>query len=116
MIIGIGIDAVDIKRMEKSLAIKGFKEKTFTAKEVLNCHGNLNEYYATRFAAKEAVFKAIGKPKDWRLIETLNDENGKPYITYRQEFEGLNIHISITTETNLAIAYCVAEKKEENNL
>ena len=78
MIVGIGIDAVDIDRMSKSLKIKGFKEKTFTVKEINNCHGNEVEYYATRFACKEAIFKAIGKPLDWRVIETLNDQDGKP--------------------------------------
>ena len=107
MIIGIGVDTVEIKRMERSLNISNFIESTFTQNEINNLHGDKATYYATRFACKEAVFKAIGKPADWRLIETLNDESGKPYVT---GFDGYKIHISITTEAGLATAFCVVEK------
>ena len=107
MIIGIGVDTVEIKRMERSLVISNFIQSTFTQNEIKNLHGDKATYYATRFACKEAVFKAMGKPDDWRLIEALNDENGKPYVT---GFEGYRIHISITTEAGLATAFCVAEK------
>ena len=107
MIIGVGIDAVEIKRIARSLMIPGFKESTFTIKEIENRHGDEATYYATRFVCKEAVFKAIGFPLDWRKIETLNDDNGKPYVC---GYEGYNVQISITTEHGLAIAYCVVEK------
>ena len=106
MIIGIGADTVEIKRMERSLTISNFIQSTFTQNEINNHHGDKATYYATRFACKEAVFKAIGKPADWRLIETLNDD-GKPYVT---GFEEYKIHISITTEAGLATAFCVVEK------
>lgn len=106
MIKGIGVDAVQISRIEKALAIPGFKESTFTENEIKNEHGNHFEYYATRFACKEAVFKALHKQMDWRTIETLNREDGRPYVTL--EGEG-KIEISITTEAGLAIAYCVIE-------
>ena len=107
MIIGIGVDTVEIQRVERSLTISNFIQSTFTQNEINNLHGDKATYYATRFACKEAVFKAIGKPADWRLIETLNDKDGRPYVT---GFDGYKIHISITTETGLATAFCVVEK------
>lgn len=107
MIKGIGVDIVQISRIAQSLSIPNFIQSTFTQNEIKNLHGDKATYYATRFACKEAVFKAIGEPKDWRLIETLNDKDGKPYIV---SYEGYKIHISITTEAGLAIAFCVVEK------
>ena len=109
MIIGIGVDTVEIKRVTHSLTIHNFINSMFTQNEINNLHGDKATYYATRFACKEAVFKAIGKPDDWRLIETLNDENGKPYVV---GFEGYRIHISITTEADFATAFCVVEKSD----
>ena len=106
MIVGVGVDTVEISRIAKSLEIPGFRESTFTNAEMENMHGHEPTYYATRFACKEAVFKAIGFPEDWRQIETLNDKNGKPYVN---GFAGYKIHISITTETGFATAYCVVE-------
>ena len=107
MIIGIGVDTVEVKRMARVLAMPHFISSTFTPREIENAHGDEAVYYATRLACKEAVFKAVGAPEDWRRIETLNDENGKPYVT---GFEGYTIHISITTEGGLAMAFCVAER------
>lgn len=107
MIKGIGVDVVEISRMERALTIPGFIKSTFSEREINNAHGNRAEYYATRFACKEALFKAIHKRMDWRLIETLNHEDGKPYIL----MEGDDIiHISISTEAGLAVAYCIVER------
>lgn len=107
MIRGIGVDAVEISRMEKAMVIPGFKESTFTKKEIENEHGNFAEYYAVRFACKEAVFKALHKEMDWRKIETLSKPDGSPYVI--MENEGV-IHISVTTEGGIAIAYCAIEE------
>lgn len=49
MILGIGIDTVEISRMAKSLTIPSFLTSTFTIFEIANEHGNREEYYATRF-------------------------------------------------------------------
>ena len=109
MVKGIGIDTVQISRMAKSLSIPSFLTSTFTPAEIANEHGNREEYYATRFACKEAVFKALGIQMDWRQIETLNREDGSPYVVMREEYGNVSIHISITTEAGLAIAFCVVE-------
>lgn len=109
MIKGIGIDTVEISRIAKSLTIPSFLTSTFTPGEIANQHGNREEYYATRFACKEAVFKALGIKMDWRQVETLNHEDGSPYVVMRDEFGKVKIHISITTEAGLATAFCVVE-------
>lgn len=105
MIRGIGIDAVKISRMKDSLSIPGFIKSVFTANEIINCHGNEIEYYATRFASKEAVYKALGLSIDWRKIETLNKEDGSPYVVGIE-----NAHISITIAEEYAIAICIIEE------
>lgn len=112
MILGIGVDTVEISRISHSITIPGFINSTFTQNEINNLHGDQATYYATRFACKEAVFKALGEPKDWRLIETLNDEVGKPYVVGFDEYK---IHISITTEAGLATAFCVVEVHNTTN-
>lgn len=104
MIRGIGVDIVQISRMQRSLEIPNFIESVFTKNEILNCHGDRNEYFATRFAGKEAVFKALNTTIDMRKIEILNRNDGAPYVVGVS-----NVYISITTESDLAIAFCVIE-------
>ena len=114
MIKGIGVDAVSIQRMAQSININGFIEGNFTPAEIRNCHGDEAEYYATRFACKEAVYKAISKyiSLDWRCIEVLNSPSGSPVVTHTAAYLDAGIHrilISIATESDLAFAYCIAE-------
>ena len=87
-IFGIGTDIVNIKRMEKSLKKRGnnFKNRIFSEKEIIYCDKKNNPYpfYAKRFAAKEALSKALGtgirKGINFKDIEILNDDFGKPSI------------------------------------
>ena len=87
-IFGIGTDIVNIKRMEKSLRNKNsaFKNKIFSKNEIIYCDKKNNPYsfYAKRFAAKEALSKALGtgirKGINFKDIEILNDNFGKPSI------------------------------------
>ena len=112
MIKGVGVDIVEISRIEHSLTVPGFLTATFTKKEIENQHGDMVEYYATRFACKEAVFKAVSNLIDLRKVETLNLESGEPIVTLTNELKsaGINkVHISISTEAGLAIAYCILE-------
>tara|TARA_Y100000590_G_C15226103_1_gene828193 strand:- start:164 stop:556 length:393 start_codon:yes stop_codon:yes gene_type:complete len=90
-IFGIGTDIVNIKRMEKSLKKKGskFKNKIFSKKEINYCEKKRNpsSFYAKRFAAKEALSKALGtgirKDISFKNIEISNDYLGKPYINLK---------------------------------
>ena len=87
-IFGIGTDIVNIKRMEKSLKRCGnrFKNNIFSKNEISYCEKNKNPFpfYAKRFAAKEALSKALGtgirKGVNFKNIGILNDSFGKPFI------------------------------------
>ena len=87
-IFGIGTDIVNIKRMEKSLKRHGrkFKNNIFSKNEILYCEKKKNPFpfYAKRFAAKEALSKALGtgirKGINLKNIEITNDNFGKPSI------------------------------------
>ena len=87
-IFGIGTDIVNIKRMEKSLKRHGikFKNNIFSKNEIIYCEKKQNSgaFYAKRFAAKEALSKALGtgirKGINFKNIEVHNDNFGKPSI------------------------------------
>ena len=90
-IFGIGTDIVNIKRMERSLKKHGFKfkKKIFSKKEIKYCEKGKNPYtfYAKRFAAKEALSKALGtgirKGINFKNIEISNDKLRKPSINLK---------------------------------
>ena len=87
-IFGIGTDIVNVKRMEKSLRRNGdtFKKRIFSKNEIIYCEKKRNPFtfYAKRFAAKEALSKALGtgirKGINFKNIEISNDQFGKPSI------------------------------------
>ena len=90
-IFGIGTDIVNIKRMEKSLNKNSlvFKNRIFSKKEIIYCEKKKkpSSYYAKRYAAKEALSKALGtgirKGINFKDIEILNDRFGKPSINLK---------------------------------
>jgi len=87
-IFGIGTDIVNVKRIEKLLNKEGmkFKKRIFTPSEIKYCNNKKNpsSYFAKRYAAKEALSKALGtgirKDIKFKNIEVFNDKNGKPSI------------------------------------
>lgn len=88
MIIGIGVDHIEISRIKKSIQRQKerFLNKVFTEKEIEYCESRKDRYqhYAARFAAKEAVYKALNQTKTegigWKDIEVVNEISGKPGI------------------------------------
>lgn len=91
MQIRCGTDIIEIERIKKSIINleNKFLERVFTPKEIQYCESkNKQKYqhYAARFAAKEAVFKAISESLEdkymisWTDIEIINDKNGKPHV------------------------------------
>src|SRR5512136_1910168 len=99
MIVGIGIDIVNIDRIERLIARWGnlFLSRVFTEREIICCQKRARspECFATRFAAKEAFLKAIGwglrNGIQWRDIEVENDPMGKPFfLVYRKAREVLD--------------------------
>jgi holo-[acyl-carrier protein] synthase len=111
----VGVDIVQIHRVEGALRKFGerFLERVYTPMEVAVCRGRKSEL-AARFAAKEAVMKALGtgaKGVAWREIEVLPNRRGKPLVylhgrakarAEKIELEGLDI--SLTHDGDLAIA------------
>ena len=87
-IFGIGTDIVNINRMKRTLKSKNnnFKKRIFSKNEIIYCEKRKNpsSFYAKRFAAKEALSKALGtgirKGINFRDIEVFNDNFGKPSI------------------------------------
>jgi len=86
MILGIGSDLVDITRIERSIERFGdrFLARIFTDRERARADSKANRaaVYAKRFAAKEAIWKALGEEDragiQWRELEVVNDSSGKP--------------------------------------
>ncbi len=83
----VGTDIIEVNRIEKAMQNVKFREKVFTEKEIEYCESkskNKYQHYAARFAAKEAIFKAISKKlnnkfdMDWKNIEVTNDVSGRP--------------------------------------
>lgn len=129
MVKGIGIDLVDIRRMQKIMekdSGPAFLQRTFTEAErgQAGTARNPAEYYAARFAAKEAVFKAVAHltPShafDLRIVETLNRGDGSPYVNITDRLQPVlkqagvtALHISITTEGDYAAAFVIACDQE----
>lgn len=132
MIIGIGTDICDISRIEKSIDKFGqrFIDKTFTQHEQDYCEAKSGKasYYAKRFAAKEAVAKALATSSSgalsWLDVEVQNDPSGRPKaILYRGAMERLNaktpnganahVHLSLSDDYPYALAYAMIEARED---
>jgi holo-[acyl-carrier protein] synthase len=88
MVLGVGIDIIEIERIIKSVERYGdrFLDKVYTTNELEYCLSKFNKYQhlAARFSAKEAVYKAVAssweKRISWQDIEVYNDPYGKPEI------------------------------------
>ena len=126
MIVSIGTDIVDIKRIEKQLnssRCELFLEKTYTEDEqkLAENYKNPAFFYAGRWAAKEAVAKALGtgfgSQCSWKEVNIIRLESGAPKIqlsgntlTTAENLGINNWHLSISHEREYAIAYVIAEK------
>ncbi len=121
MIIGIGTDIISLERIEYALEAFGgkFLQRILTEKErhyiiEINNKENKVAFLAKRFAAKEAVSKAlgtgIGEDLSFQDIEVSNNSEGKPLVSVKR-FPDINIHLSLSDEKEgLAIAFAVAER------
>ncbi|MFB0559215.1 MAG: holo-ACP synthase [Dehalococcoidales bacterium] len=118
----IGVDIVEIARIEKAIARRGegFLRRIFTKPELKLCYKKPASL-AARFAGKEAVIKALGRSIKWREIEILADRNGKPLVHLHGKAQsqadslGLDrLTISLSHPKEYAIAFVVGETKGEN--
>lgn len=128
MIHGIGVDLIEIARIEAAYARFGerFARRILTERELERYHARRARsdrrgiaFLATRFAAKEAISKALGlgmrMPMTWRAVEVVNDASGRPLAftlgdlhAYVQRHR-LRLHVSLTDEQTMATAYAIAE-------
>lgn len=120
MKIRTGVDIIEIERVKNSIEETGgkFCEKVYTKREIEYCESKKiqkYQHYAARFSAKEAIFKAISldlKNKydiDWKDIEILNNESGRPYVNIlKQDIEINSIDISISHCKEYAVASVIA--------
>ena len=117
MILGIGIDIVDNRRISKSLIKFGskFKERCFSKNEIERSENQKNKInsYSKKFAAKEACSKALGigfsKGIYWKDIELLNNDHGKPIIKLHNK--ALKLIKKITKNTNYKIDISISDEK-----
>ena len=132
MIFGIGTDIVEIERIRAADARFGdrFALRILGASEIeryRSRRARSNErgitFLATRFAAKEAISKALGlgmrQPMTWRAVEIVNDASGRPVprissdsLRRFAEERRLRLHVSVTDEKQFAMAYAIAEVEE----
>jgi holo-[acyl-carrier protein] synthase len=114
-VIGVGIDVVDISRFGESLArTPGLSERLFTPSERDRPLASL----AARFAAKEAVAKALGAPGDmhWHDAEVVSQESGRPVLELRgtvlaraNDLGATSVHLSLSHDAGIASAVVVLE-------
>jgi holo-[acyl-carrier protein] synthase len=125
MIVAIGIDVVEISRIEQVFARRGdrFRKRVFTDAESSYCEGRASKFasYAARFAAKEATMKALGtgwgEAVGWKEIEVVSGSNGKPTLEIHgralecmQGLGAMRAHVSLTHSGDLAIAEVILER------
>jgi holo-[acyl-carrier protein] synthase len=110
MVLGLGIDIIEIERIKKSIEKYGdkFLDKVFTEDEIQYCNAKFNKYqhYAARFAAKEAVYKALAsgwkEGLRWKDIEIQNDASGMPSINPKGKLQSF---LSNNTQLRISISH-----------
>jgi holo-[acyl-carrier protein] synthase len=118
MIIGTGIDIIETYRIQEAVERWGdqFVNHVFTEAEIKYSrqHKFPAQHFAARFAAKEAVFKAVGDPLlSWKHIEILNDPTGRPVCTIKKGNFPHRIIISISHTKNYAVANAIVTDDQE---
>jgi holo-[acyl-carrier protein] synthase len=124
MIKGVGNDILEIKRVSEACEKYGqkFLDRLFTKREQEYCkqHKEFSRHFAGRFAAKEAIVKALGtgfgSEISWLDLEIINDSRGKPEVflseKLKQNFGNPQLHLSISHGKEYATAVCVWEISE----
>jgi holo-[acyl-carrier protein] synthase len=112
MIIGTGVDITEVKRLRSAIEKWGdsFLNRIFTKEELENAktRGSLYQHLAGRFAAKEAVFKALGDKKlNFKDVQIINSKDGKPLCRILGGKKNIEVHISISHVKNYAVANAI---------
>lgn len=118
-----GTDIIEIDRIKKSIDrnTRAFLNKIYTQAEIQYCESSgaaKYEHFAARFAAKEAIFKAVSDVLDnkydisWKDVEILNDENGRPFVHFINSKFELQCDISLSHCKSYATAMVIVYKGE----
>ena len=126
-ILGIGVDVIQNKRIRTLISNKSFIKRTFGINEIRisKKFSNKTNYFAKRFAAKEAFAKSLGtgfrNNLNFKDIEILNDKFGKPYffeskkitkiIKRKFKIKKYDLFLSISDEKDYSIAFTILHKK-----
>lgn len=129
MKISCGTDIIEVSRIKKAIEKldSKFLNEVYTRKEIEYCESKnamKYEHYAARFAAKEAVYKAVSKFLEnkydlkWKDIEIQNDNNGRPYVILNDTKikENLEIDISLSHIKDYAISNCIILYNENEKI
>jgi len=120
-VIAVGTDICDVQRIKKIEEQHGprFLKKVFTGGEIIYCMKKVSKHtsLAARFAAKEALLKALGtglrSGLQWKEIEIENDHLGKPFFIFHGEtqkiLEGRTVLLSLSHTDDNAIAFVIIE-------
>lgn len=117
MLIETGVDITEVRRLRQAVEKWGdaFLERVFTKSELENAkkRPSIYQHLAGRFAAKEAVFKALGDSRlSWKDLEILNDKDGRPYCKIlNSKIKKAEIQISISHVKNYAVANAIVTQK-----
>ncbi len=126
-ILGIGVDIIKNKRIQSSIKSKIFLKRTFGENELEFSKKTLNKtnFFAKRFAAKEAFAKSLGtgfrNSLNFKDIEIINDNVGKPYYLRSKKIDQIikkkfqvkkyDLFLSISDEKDYSIAFTILQKK-----
>lgn len=111
MVKGSGVDIIEIYRIKKAVqATSRFKSRVFTGRELEACLGKKGQWssLAARFAAKEAVSKALGTgigPVKWTDIEVIAEEGGKPGVILHGQAQTIAGQLGIKA-LDLSLSHC----------
>ena len=113
MVLGQGIDIIEVERISKAVKRWGddFLKHVFTDQEIAYARKRRfpDQHFAARFAAKEAVLKALGENSDvgWKDIEIINQHSGKPScIIHKKDFKQ-KILLSMSHTEHYAVASAI---------
>ena len=130
MILGIGTDLIDIRRIERALARFGHRfARRVLVDDEYRCyctHAKPAHYVAKRFAAKEAFSKAMGTgirfPVTWHNVSVANERSGRPYLQFSEPLAALlakrgirRAHLSLSDEIEMASAFVILEGDERES-
>ena len=107
----VGIDIGEIDRISKQVRNPRFLKRVYAPQEVAYCRSRKNsaQHFAVRFAAKEAVWKAVGEPRLLHKdIQVRNRPNGKPRVIFPKRFARLGRRVSISLSHGRDYAVAVA--------